>query len=58
MLALLSQSLSHEMPLSFDQITSAQNSSFTLSSVVPLTSKSTILSYAQGETSLTKQSMY
>ncbi|CAH7432208.1 Lmntd1 [Phodopus roborovskii] len=52
----LPQSLSHEMPLSFYQITSAQNSGLTLSSAGPLTSKSTILSITRGDASLSKQS--
>ncbi|KAH0516428.1 Lamin tail domain-containing protein 1 [Microtus ochrogaster] len=52
----LSESLSNEMPVSFHQITSAQNSGLTGSSAGPLTSKSTIMSLSRGDTSLAKQS--
>nr|XP_048288609.1 lamin tail domain-containing protein 1 isoform X2 [Myodes glareolus] len=52
----LSESLSSEMPISFYQITSTQNSGLTLSSAGRLTSKSTIVSLSRGDTSLTKQS--
>ncbi|XP_051010592.1 lamin tail domain-containing protein 1 [Acomys russatus] len=55
-LSLLSKSFSEDLPLSFYQIASAQNSGFTFSSMGPLTSKSTILSCSRGDTSLAKQS--
>ncbi|GAB1291429.1 Lamin tail domain-containing protein 1 [Apodemus speciosus] len=52
----LSRSFSQEMPVSFYQMPSAQDSGFTLSSGVPLTSKSTIVSCSHKDSSLGKQS--
>ncbi|XP_052028894.1 lamin tail domain-containing protein 1 [Apodemus sylvaticus] len=52
----LSCSFSQEMPVSFYQMPSAQDSGFTLSSGIPLTSKSTIVSCSHKDSSLGKQS--
>ncbi|KAL1775949.1 lamin tail domain-containing protein 1 isoform X2 [Sigmodon hispidus] len=54
---LLSRSLSHEMPFGVYQNTSDLNSGLSVSSMGPLTSKSTILSLPRGDTSLAKQNL-